>query len=78
MLMDFEPVIEDREHVCSECEEQAVVVWAAEDNPRRGRWYPLCFQHAFVNALAKDGQAQRMALGWSMAEGLKVGRGVQA
>lgn len=70
MLADFES-LEQHSTRCSECEEQAVVAWSAEDNPRGGRWYPLCFGCAFVTALAKDEQAQSMALGWAMAEGLR-------
>ena len=70
-LDEFEPIDDGplaRIRVCSEddCQEQAVV-----QNPYTGAFKPLCFRHAFIAALEEDPQAQRLALGWATAEGLK-------
>lgn len=49
----------------------AVTAWISDDNPRQGRFWPLCFRHAFIAALHHDPEAQKLALGWAMTEGLK-------
>lgn len=77
-LMDFEPV-EQHSILCthaSGCTEQAAVSWTGQASPRPGRFVPLCFRHAFIEALANDSQAQRLAVGYAVAEGLRAGRGV--
>lgn len=33
---------------------------------------PLCFRHAFADALHNDPEARSLALGWAIAEGLKT------
>lgn len=70
MLNQFEPLDEDpmaRSRICREegCDAQAVV-----DNPYKGKFHPMCFYHGFVAALDEDPEAQKLALGWAVAEGL--------
>lgn len=77
-LDQFEPLDDGplaRSRTCSEddCTEQAVV-----QNPYTGAFKPLCFRHGFIAALQDDPQAQRLAVGYAVAEGIKTSRGVQA
>lgn len=69
MLSEFEPVAAgplEESRLCSQegCETQAVV-----GNPYTGAYKPLCFYHAFVAALDEDPEAQKLAIGWAVAEG---------
>lgn len=69
MLNEFEPVSDgplERSRTCSDegCDAQAVV-----QNPYTGAFEPLCFYHGFVAALDEDPEAQKLALGWAVAEG---------
>lgn len=54
------------------CKAEAVTAWMSDDNPRQGRFWPLCFRHAFIAALHHDPEAQKLALGWAIAEGLRT------
>jgi hypothetical protein len=78
MLLDYEGLDDGpqaRQRKCageSNCHEIPVV-----SDPNAKRFSPLCFHHAFIAALMHDEQAQRLALGWAMAEGLKTARGVE-
>lgn len=72
MLSDYEGVSDgprEREILCSDedCEQLGIV-----NNPYTRHFSPLCFHHAFVAALAEDGQARRLALGFAVAEGLRT------
>lgn len=77
MLLDFEP-LEDGPSVRSrQCSHAGCDTVPVVGNPYTGAFKPLCFHHAFVAALQEDPQAQRLAVGYAVAEGLKVGRGVE-
>lgn len=62
------------EHLCrydDECEDYAVVdAWGNDGNPRPMRFWPLCFRHAVIAAIAHDPEAQSLALGWAVSRAL--------